>query len=409
MDVPSPSGSQRDGGHNGLYKGNLCTWRVRIIGKDTRDVLIVHIARDAIVALGREFAAWKPSTTRALFAAQAVISVGLAVAIAHALRLPDVWWAAISGFAVMQSNFAASAERAIHRVLGTGLGAVAGVLIGPRLGAQPWLFVALVGVISAITVFRANASRASYGWVLGGVTAVMVLYEAHELHTLGATAQFAVLRVIDVCVGVGACVLVAGLFEIGGRRRRSRVPASEVASAPPCARPQPSFESTRRARAAMAVQAAVAVVIVASFTYMLKLQALPQALITIIAVLILPSSQLMSSQTAIVEKMLHRMIGALLAGAVGIALLPLVRGHAIAYLVSLSAGVWTGCHLQTGRQGASYVGRQFTIAFLLVFVQDSSWSVDPSAAAVRFAGIASGILVLGCVMLALRRLCVASV
>ncbi|HTR05903.1 MAG TPA: FUSC family protein [Paraburkholderia sp.] len=369
-----------------------------------RDTLIVHTARDAVLALGREFAAWKPSTTRARFGIQAMISVGLSVALAHALKLPDVWWAAISGFAVMQANFASSAERALHRVLGTVLGAAAGVLLGPAFGQQPWLFVPLLGAITAITVFRANASRASYGWVLGGVTAVMVVYEAHELHTLGPTAQFAVLRVVDVSVGVGACVLVTGCFHVGGQRRRDPAPPPDATPAAPRAEPQPSLERMRRARAAMAAQAAVAVVIVASFAYVLKLQALPQALVTIIAVLILPSSQLMSSQEAIVEKMVHRMIGALLAGAVGIVLLPLVRGHEIAYLLALAAGVWAGCHVQTGQQGASYVGRQFTIAFLLVFVQDSSWSVDPRAAAVRFAGIAGGIFVLGCVMLVLRRL-----
>ncbi|WP_028217273.1 FUSC family protein [Paraburkholderia oxyphila] len=367
------------------------------------DTLIVHIVRDAVLALGRECAAWKPSSTRALFGVQATISVGLSVALAHALKLPDVWWAAISGFAVMQANFASSAERAMHRVLGTVLGAATGVLMGPWIGERPWLFVPLLGAITAITVFRANASRASYGWVLGGVTAVMVVYEAHELHALGPTAQFAALRVIDVCVGVGVSVLVAAIFHIGARWRRSPAP-TDAASGAPHATPQPPLEPLRRERAAMAGQAALAVVIVAAFAYMLKFQALPQALVTIIAVLILPSSQLMRSEKAIVEKMLQRMIGALLAGAVGIVLLPLVRGHEMAYLPALSAGVWAGCHLQTGQQGASYVGRQFTIAFLLVFVQDNAWSVDPAAAAVRFGGVAGGISVLGCVMLAWRRL-----
>jgi len=60
--------------------------------------------------------------------------------------------------------------------------------------------------------------------------------------------------------------------------------------------------------------------------------------------------------------------------------------------------VWIGCHVQTGSQGASYVGRQFTIAYIMVFVQDHQWSSDPMPAGVRLGGILCGIGVLACVM-----------
>ncbi len=55
-----------------------------------------------------------------------MLSVALAVALAYAFHLSHIWWAAISGFAVMQTKFAACAQRGVHRVLGT----VAGPLIG---------------------------------------------------------------------------------------------------------------------------------------------------------------------------------------------------------------------------------------------------------------------------------------
>lgn len=366
-----------------------------------RNAILIEIARDAIFALGRELAGWKPSAERALFGIEAVISVGLAVAFAHMLKLPDVWWAAISGFAVMQTSFALSVERAMLRVLGTILGALVGTLAGPQIGDLPWLFVPLLGAISGFTIYRANAGSASYGWVLGGVTAVMVIYQAHELHTFKPTAQFALLRVVDVCVGVFACVLVSGIFHVGRRWRPQHglASTSNEATNSMSTGTQPSFETQRLVRAELAIQAAVAVVIVASLTYAFKLQGLAQALVTIIAVLILPSSQLVPSRKPVMQKMIQRMIGCLFAGPVGIALLPLVSGHEIPYLLALSAGVWVGCHLQTGQQGASYIGRQFAIAFILVFVQDSFWSVDPAAAAWRFSGIVGGILALGCVML----------
>ena len=84
---------------------------------------LVQLCRTAIFALGRELAAWKGSTARATFAAQAMLSVALSVALANALGLSDTWWAAISGFAVMQPSFAGSVQRAAHRIIGTVIGA----------------------------------------------------------------------------------------------------------------------------------------------------------------------------------------------------------------------------------------------------------------------------------------------
>jgi hypothetical protein len=102
--------------------------------------------------------------------------------------------------------------------------------------------------------------------------------------------------------------------------------------------------------------------------------------------------------------MTQRLIGCLLAGALGLALLPLMHGAAIPCMIALSLGVWVGCHVLTGLEGATYIGRQFTIAFIMVFVQDQGWSADPRPALTRLAGILAGILVLALVMLATRTL-----
>jgi hypothetical protein len=60
--------------------------------------------------------------------------------------------------------------------------------------------------------------------------------------------------------------------------------------------------------------------------------------------------------------------------------------------------------VQTGNRGASYVGRQFTVAFIMVFVQDHHWSADPVPALMRLCGILTGVIVLACVMSAIRTL-----
>jgi uncharacterized membrane protein YccC len=108
------------------------------------------------------------------------------------------------------------------------------------------------------------------------------------------------------------------------------------------------------------------------------------------------------------EKMVQRVVGCLLAGALGVALIPLMRGQAVLCMLALSVGVWAGCHVQTGKQGASYVGRQFTIAFIMVFVQDHHWSADPGPALMRLSGILIGIVVLAAVMFATSKLSVSA-
>lgn len=82
------------------------------------------------------------------------------------------WWAAISGFAVMQTSFTGSMQRTAHRILGTLIGAALGTIAGPWIGDRPWLFVPALGVIGGVTVYCGNGSRAAYAWVVGGVTAL---------------------------------------------------------------------------------------------------------------------------------------------------------------------------------------------------------------------------------------------
>lgn len=389
----------------------------------------VHIVGDAFAALGRELIAIRPTPARALFATQAMLSVGLAVALAYAFHLSNIWWAAISGFAVMQSKFSACAQRGVQRVVGTVAGAIIGAVAGATIGDMPWIFVPFLGVIVGVSVYRALVSDAGYAWVLGAVTALMVTFEAHRLVSAAATASFALLRVAEVVVGTVACVAVSALFHAGVQHyRKSRgappVPRAQAASTvdrvdgvnaqavtvipSDAAQAVQALDATHIARAEqialamrkrLAWQSAWSVMILASLAYTWNLSGFAQAMVTAVAVLILPASALgKPTHKPIAERMIQRFIGCLLAGAVSLALLPLLGDNALACMAALCAGVWIGCHVQTGTQGASYVGRQFSIAFIMVFVQDHHWSSDPMPALMRLVGILGGIVVLSGVM-----------
>jgi uncharacterized membrane protein YgaE (UPF0421/DUF939 family) len=313
----------------------------------------------------------------------------------------------------MQTSFAGSVQRAAHRIMGTVIGAALGTLAGPWIGDRPWLFVPALGVIGAVTVYRANGSKAAYAWILGGVTALMVTYEAHKFATVRATAIFAALRVAEVAVGTLACLLVASVFHFGPkwyRKNRTSLAASVARPAgdsgvPSAAILTPPLESARSTRMLLCLQAALSITILASLTYVLHLPGFAQAMVTAIAVLIVPPGLAIDrTRQPVMEKMVQRVGGCLLAGAIGVALLPLMQGQAMLCMLALSIGVWAGCHVQTGREGASYVGRQFTIAFIMVFVQDHHWSADPLPALMRLSGILTGIVVLAAVMLVTSRL-----
>ncbi|SAL75340.1 Fusaric acid resistance protein family protein [Caballeronia peredens] len=399
--------------------------RAAIFGEHAR------IVRDAFAALGRELIAIVPTQARALFATQAMLSVGLAVALAYAFHLTNIWWAAISGFAVMQSKFSACAQRGVQRVVGTVAGALIGAVAGPVIGDSPWLFTPLLGVITGVSVYRALVSDAGYAWVLGAVTSLMVTFEAHRLASAAATASFALLRVAEVAVGTIACVAVSALFHAGLQHYRKKrgaapVPRAQAASTvdrvdgvnaqavsimpSDAAQAVQAVEASHVARAEqtalamrrrLAWQSAWSVMILASLAYAWNLPGFAQAMVTAIAVLILPASALgKPTSRPVTERMIQRFVGCLLAGGVSLALLPLVGDNALVCMIALCAGVWIGCHVQTGTQGASYVGRQFSIAFIMVFVQDHHWSSDPMPALTRLAGILCGIVVLSAVMAA---------
>lgn len=395
---------------------------------------LADLVREAFVSLGRELAAIRPTPARAFFATQAMASVALAVALAYAFRLEHIWWAAISGFAVMQSKFSACAQRGVHRVLGTIAGALLGATAGPLIGDTPWLFMPLLALIAGVSVYRALASDAGYAWVLGAVTSLMVTFEAHRLASASATASFALSRVAEVVVGTLACVAVSALFHAAAqqyRKSRGAAPVSSARASSTADRVDGSshetaavsvipsdattslhalsakqaMQSARVMRKRLAWHAAWSVAILASVAYAWNLPGFAQAMVTAIAVLILPASALgKPTRRPIGSRMVQRVLGCLIAGAASLALLPLIGDSEPACMLALCAGVWIGCHVQTGAQGASYVGRQFTIAFIMVFVQDHHWSSDPMPAALRLAGILCGIGVLAAVMAAAKAL-----
>jgi len=361
--------------------------------------------RRLAVALRQEAAAFSLRGPRALLALRPVLSVGLAVASSHAIGLQDSWWAAITAFVVMQEDFGASMERGILRIIGTLVGAALALALGPRVAGQAALFVLLMGIGAWVGLFGALVRRYSYAWVLGLVTFVMVSCEAvataaaPDAH--GDLFEFAAMRVANIVLGAVACVLVSGLSDPRlFARLRGRAPAVQA----PVAATALAAAPDRSAAALHSLHGALAVALLSIAVSLHELKAFPQAMVTTIAVLIVPlGGSEIERRESVLQRMVQRFAGCLLAGACALLLLPLVEHRTWPCQMLLALGVWLGAYLQKGLPDVRYMGVQFSVAFMMVFVQDRGWTVAQGPALQRlggvFAGIAGLCLVFGLSML----------
>jgi uncharacterized membrane protein YccC len=334
-----------------------------------------------------------------------VCSVAMAVAAAHVLGLQDTWWAAISAFMVMQADFLASALRGFLRMVGTLAGAALGFALGPWVAPHPVAFVALAALGAWAGLYAALWMRFSYAWVLALITFVMVLGEALSLLMRDDLARFALERVVNVAVGTAACIVVAALTEMKFFAALTRHGAtSPPVAAPTTAPPAGSSQASRHAAALHALPGAITVALLAGVSSVVHLSSFSQAMVTTVAVLIVPiDGNAAVARGAVMQRMVQRLVGCALAGAVSFAVLPLIDGKPLACQIALGLGVWAGAHLQGGDARWRYAATQFSIAFIMVFVQDHGWVVETDAALQRLAGVFAGIAALFIVFLIVDR------
>ena len=337
---------------------------------------------------------------RAILAAQTVGSVLLAVLLADLLNLKDRWWVAISAYVVMRADWETSLSRALQRLAGTVCGAVLGALLAPWVLGSRSAFALGLAVVAAVGLYRAIGSVRSYGWVLATITALLVLGEAPDYADVRVLA---LQRVIDVLVGTLACVAVAGLVHLLRLHFRSLPQASTPQSYPAGVQLRAHDWPMRKLRAWQALQAAITLGVLGLLAFHRHIPGLPQILVTVIVVLLVPLPALLhrsGEENVVAVRMINRALGCLLAALIALLLLPLIGGEPPLCMIALSAGVWLAAQVQSGNAATSYIGTQFGVAFLMVFVQDRHWSTDVSPVVWRLLGILGGIAALALVMLA---------
>jgi uncharacterized membrane protein YccC len=337
---------------------------------------------------------------RAARAARTVASVALAVIASHYLALSDSWWVAITAFTVMQTDFASSIERALHRVFGTACGAGLGAVAAPWVSDKPVALVLLLAMSAWAGLLASLVLKHSYAWVLATVTFLMVAMEA--FHDLAGVHAFAAARVLDIVIGSAACLLVAGAWHAGTHKSwRLFAGGATDAAAPAPALPPPRI----RPAVLHALNGGLCVGLLAAVSCIADLRYFPQAMVTAIAVLVVPLGTMADdADKAVSQKMMQRLAGCLCAGIAALLLLPLIDGRPWLCQGVLGLGVWAGAYLQSGAPAVRYLGTQFAVAFIMVMVQDKGWIVSYMTALERLGGVAAGVAALCLIVWTVKRI-----
>lgn len=330
------------------------------------------------------------SGPRARFATAAALSVMLAVLLALWLRLDNIWWAGITGFACSQADRAASASRATWRVVGTLIGAAIG------LAAVAWLiddhpplllFLLACGMLG---VLGTQCSAHPYAWLLGAVTAAMVV--TASMPDPSVAVHIAAYRSAEIVVGAAAALAVA--FLLHGEPGTSQVvkpPYRWSDALSPGAPPM-----------AHAVRTGVALMLVPLAWNWLELPGLSQMAVSIAAVMAVPAIGSDGSETrsAVLQRARHRVAGCVLGGVAGLLMLALSVESLVVWLLLLTAGVWVCGHVNQSKRGLGYVGVQANVAYIVTMMQGWAPPLSPLPAIARLAGMAGGLALLMIVLFA---------
>ncbi|MFG1262159.1 FUSC family protein [Xanthobacter aminoxidans] len=167
-------------------------------------------------ALRARLRSWGP---RALFGVRLAASVCLALYITYALELQNSFWAATTAAVVCQPNLGTSLQKGRWRIIGTVAGALAMVtvlgLFAQSRYTLAFCLAAWCGLCGVAVVVLRNF--ASYAAALAGFTAAVIFADTVADPT--SAFFFSIVRVSEICIGIGSTLFVILLTDFGAARR----------------------------------------------------------------------------------------------------------------------------------------------------------------------------------------------
>lgn len=329
-----------------------------------------------------------PLDARRVDAIECVVSVLLAIALAHWTGARNVSWAAFSGYMVMRGHVSETMLRGLLRIVGTNVGALLALLLVPVAMRGTLAMSLLLGIVTLPTLYAALTAKRAYAWLFVALTFAMVMLDAAEhpgadLHALVAS------RVLEVTVGTIACVGVSLASTLTLRRQWP-------AAASPRATRQPWHPDAWR----HAAQGTVPVALLPWIARAIDVPEIAQGAVTILAVMMVPLQRLAAGGLRPVSARLGQRVLGCVAGAAYAGAVLLLHVSAGALLLAVAIGVAIGRLAENGWRTRSYVGTQFVLAVLVTLVPDRVEDAAVGPALARLAGIAVGLAILEPVLVA---------
>ena len=334
----------------------------------------------AFGALLREVRTLAVRDLRARSATMAASAVVVSVLVACAMHLPDVWWAAISGFISTQPTRPASLQKALLRVTGTAAGAALGYLLAGWLAYDHAACCLCLALAGGVGIYGVVVSPHGYAWLFFGVTFTLVVLLS--LNDPTQAFSLAVYRTLEVAVGTASAAVIAVLLAPDG-----------AGGAPPT---MPGWRDPFGAKWPATMHAlrggiAVGVIPLAWSTFYLPgVSAMATTVVAVLAVPVLADHPL-DRGAHIVAKASYRLLGCFVGGVVSLALLALPLTVFLPWLLALWVGTWLFAWLQGSQSGAGYVGTQAAVVFLMTLVQGESPPSSILPGLDRFVGITLGV------------------
>lgn len=320
---------------------------------------------------------------------ECILSILLAILLAHLIGAKTVAWAAFTALVLMRGHAAQTLGRAVMRIIGTNAGAALALLIVPYAARSLPMAMLAAGVVGTAAMYATLTAKRSYAWLLFGLTYEMLLLDKLEHPGIDMKALVQN-RLIEVWAGTLACLAISLLSTLTARRRWPAAPAPEAARL--------GWHPHALRHAA---QAGLALALLPPLSHWLGLPELWQASVTIMAVMIVPAANIgRSAFQPVNRRILLRTIGCLAGALLAGAIVVLAQGWAPALIAGTCVGVWIGRHIENGQTRLTYLGLQFTLAILVVLVPDSYADASIGPALNRLLSIFVGIVVLEPVLLA---------
>jgi uncharacterized membrane protein YccC len=125
--------------------------------------------------------------------------------IAHALHMPEPYWATVTTIVVMQSTLGAAWKVSVKRFAGTALGALVAGLAGTYVRPGVLLFAAVL-FITGLICLALRLDRPAYRFA--GITEVIVMLVAREK----AAWIIAAHRFVEVALGIAVALVASAAW-----------------------------------------------------------------------------------------------------------------------------------------------------------------------------------------------------